>query len=389
MPASRPAVVGLSALLAVGAAASGASAQQAPAEITVSAAAAAGSRQFFVEDLSGATLSALDLGTTGKGQLFQVRVVDDGFLSPSAPFTASAEMTKLYKKDAAGNPDYATSVDSSKLSVSFVGAPDLAGVAFGAIPTITITGTLATCSDLPALLPTGSPLLAPEGPLTIVDPLLSPLDQLLDTLGLSDAAKPLCTALGGTSTTPLPVAQLDAVLVELQERLLEGVLGTPATLPVSLGSPEAGNFDTPSYLGKGAADPGRTATPARKRVLLRGTPNAGLDLQGLLSSVIDGQPLLAAVPGGQALTTVDAVVAALQGSANGTLGTVGAALAGLGAADQTGVLRKVGGLTATLSGQTLKSVTGTYRSFPKLQADLAGAAVGDYTGTMTVTFVQE
>lgn len=388
MPASRPAVLGLSALLAVGAAAGGASAQ-APQEVTVSAAAQAGSRQFFVEDLSGVTLSALDLGTSGQGQLFQVRVVDDGFLSPSAPFTASAEMTKLYKVDGAGNPVYGTVVDSGKLSVSFVGAPDVAGVAFGAVPTITLTGALPTCSGLPALLPADSPLLSPEGPLAVVNPLLSPLEQLLDSLGLSDAAAPLCTALGATSTTPLPVAEVDAVLVELQEQLLEGVLGNAATLPVSFGSPEAGNFDTPSYLGKGAADPGRSAAPARKRVLLRGTPNAAFGLGGLVSAAIDGQPLFPAVPGGAALTTVDAVVAALQSSGTGAVATVGSALAGLRAADQTGVLGEVNGLVATLTDSTLKSVSGTYRSFPKLQADLTGAAVGDYTGTMTVTFVQE
>jgi hypothetical protein len=159
MSLPRHLVLGVTAAVAVGAAAGGAAAQEVQ-DVDVSATAEAGSRQFFVEDLSGVDLQTLDLGTSGQGQLFQVRVKDSGFLSPSAPFTASAEMTKLYKKNSDGTLTYTTNVDSSKIEIGYLGAPDVAGVAFGAVPTVQLTGALPTCDQLGTLLPLDSPLRA-------------------------------------------------------------------------------------------------------------------------------------------------------------------------------------------------------------------------------------
>jgi hypothetical protein len=388
MSLPRHLVLGVTAAVAVGAAAGGAAAQEVQ-DVDVSATAEAGSRQFFVEDLSGVDLQTLDLGTSGQGQLFQVRVKDSGFLSPSAPFTASAEMTKLYRKNSDGTLTYTTNVDSSKIEIGYLGVPDVAGVAFGAVPTVQLAGALPTCDQLGTLLPLDSPLRGG----TLLGSLTDPLNVLLSSMGLDEDAKPLCSALGGTSTTPLPVEQADAVLVQLQEELLQPALDAVSSLPVDVGeSTEAGAFLEPSYLGTGTDDPGKTTTPATKRKTLGGKPNSAFDLIGHVSAVIDGQALFPAVEGGEGLTTVSSVVASLQASTDATVVAVGTALAGLSAADQTGVLSGLTNSTgpvATLVDAVLKRVSGTYRSFPQLKADLTGAAVGDYSGTLTVTFVQE
>lgn len=383
MHAHRRLTVGLTALLAVGAAAGGAAAQQ--SEVTVSADSQPGSRQFFVEDLTGTTLTALDLGTTGSGQPFQVRVADNGFLSPSAPFTASAEMTHLYRKGADGTLDYGTRVGSDKVGVSYIGAPDVAGVSVGAIPTLGLTGALPTCDQLGVLLPAASPLRGGS----LFGSLLDPLNILLASLGLGESAKPLCTALGGTSTTPLPVDQADAVLVQLQEQLLQPALDLVGGLPLDVtGSTETGTFDAPSFLGAGAGDPAASTAAATKRKALGGNPNALFDLDGLLGPILDGQPLF----GADGLTEVTTVVGALQNSPDTGVAALGTALAGLSAADQTGVLSGLTNATgpvATLLDAALSQISGTYRSFPRLDADLSNAPAGDYTGTMTVTFVQQ
>lgn len=379
----RPLAIGVTAALALGGVATAAAADV--TTIGVTASAGSGSRQFYVENLAGQPLTALDLGTSGQGSLFQTRVRDTNFGSPNAGFTASAEMTNLYRKTS-GTIDYATKVDSAKLSVSYAAVPtDVAGVSLAALPKVTIAGLLPTCSALPTLLPAGSPLLGTGGL----------LGGALATLGLSDAAAPLCTALGGAATgaTAVPVEAADGVLVGLSEKIVDN----PLVKPVSLtGATEAGNFDTPSYLGDGAGDPGKPATPpaARARKLLAGSANAGLNLNALVSPLIDNKPLFDTVPGaGDGLTSVSTVVAALQGSVDPAVASVGNALAGLSSADQTGVLGGLapvaGAPVASLTSTLLSKISGTYRSFPRLTADLAGAATGTYTGTLTITFVQQ
>ena len=378
MPASRPLTVGLTALLALGAAATGAAAQVSP--IGVSAAANAGSRQFFVEDLTGTTLTALDLGSSGQGQLFQTRVKDTDYKATGSKFTASAEMTNLYKKNGTVI-DTTTKVASEKLSVSYAAVPtDVAGVSLAALPKVSVAGLLPKCSSLLTLLPAGSPLLGVGGLVA----------------GLSVPAAPLCTALGGALGTAGPTIEtVDNVLVPLSEKIVEPVLTAAATLPLGVtGSTESGAFTNPSYLGDGAGDSAKAgAAPATPRKLLAGTPNSTLNLNALVSSVVDGKPLFPAIPGGTgALSTTSAVVSALQGSPDTAVAAVGNALAGLSAADQTGVLSGLtsavaGTPVATLASTVLDRISGTYRSFPRLTADLVGAASGTYTGTMTITFV--
>lgn len=391
MSLSRPAVAGATALVALAAATGAASAQEAT-PVTVSAVSEAGARQFFVEDLTGQALSGLSLGTSGEGQLFQVRVKDTGFLSPSAPFTASAEMTHLYRQGESG-PSYSDPVRSSKLKVSYVGAPDVTGVSFGAVPTLRLTGTLPSCGQLPGLLPVGSALLDPNGDSGLIDAALDPLGALVDSLGLTEAAEPLCAALGGDTTTRKAVDTADAVLVTLQEQVLQAAAGATTGLPLDTVSEsnQGGTFDDPSWLGDAASkDPARTTTPSTRRVMLRGKPASSTDL-GLLAQVsplLDGKPLF----GDGGVTDVGTVVGALKASVDPAVASVGTALSGLAAADQTGVLGTVpdvSGLVATLLEPVLKKISGTYRSFPRLQADLTGATAGQYTGRLTVTFLQE
>ena len=384
MSVNRPVAVGVLSLLALGAASTGALAQT--TTIGVTASVATGSRQFFVENLSGTALTALDLGSSGQGQLFQTRVADSDFAMPQAGFTASAEMTHLYKTGT--SVDYGTKVDSSKIAISYAQVPtDIAGVSLAALPQVRLTGLLPTCSELSTLLPSGSALRGTS------------LDSALALLGLSNAAAPLCTALGGAlGVTPVSVDAVDSVLVTLNEKVITPALNVAAGLPVSLtGATEAGTFDTPSYLGTGAGDPGKpsTAVAARTRKVLAGSPNGGLNLNGLVSGAIDGLPLFPAVPGATgALSTVSTVVSSLQGSSDTAVAAVANTLAGLSATDQTGILSGLKPLTAgspiaALINTVLKKVSGTYRSFPRLTADLTGAPTGSYTGTMTITFVQQ
>lgn len=376
----RPVVIGVTALLALGAAATGAQAQT--STIGVSALATSGSRQFFVEDLSGTTLTALDLGSSGQGQLFQTRVKDTDFKLTQAAFTASAEMTNLYKKTGQ-TIDYSTKVPSSKISVAYAAQPtDLSSVSLAALPKVTVAGVLPTCSNLSTLLPQDSPLRGVGGLLG----------------GLTSAANPLCTALGGVLDPTGPAIEaVDGVVVPLAEQIVEPVLTAVNTLPLAVGgSTEPGAFTNPSYLGDGDGDSAKTgAAAATPRKLLAGTPNSALNVSALISSAIDGKPLFPAAVGGTgALTTVAAVVSSMQGSADAEVARVGNALAGLTAADQTGILS---GLTsavngtpiATLTSAVLDRISGTYRSFPRLTADLSGAPSGTYTGTMTITFVQQ
>ena len=389
MTVTRPLTIGVTALLSLGAVTSGAVAQETKS-VDVSAAADAGSRQFFVEDLTGTALTALDLGTSGQGQLFQTRVKDSNYTATTAPFTASAEMTKLYKLSGTTIDYTATPVASEKLSVVFPTTPtDVSGVSLGAIPKVGVKALLPLCSELATLLPADSPLLATVGTISTT----------LGSLGLSAEAEPLCTALGGaTSTTPVSVDAVDNVVVTVDEKLVKPATTADHPLAVA-GSTEAGNFDRPSYLGDGANDPAKPTTidstnAARTRKLLGGTPNSALNLDALVSPLIDGQPLFAPLSGGTGLVPVSTVVAAMQSSADAAVAGAGNALAGLRTADQTGVLSGMdpltaGGVVASLVDSVLNKISGQYRSFPRLVADLTGAAKGNYTGTMTVTFVQQ
>ena len=142
-----PAAVAATALLLVTAAASGAAAADGATQVQVSANNNPGSRQFFVEDLTGKPLTRLDLGTGAQGLPFQTRVKDTDYTSNNGGFVAGAEMTNLYRKGA--TIEYGTKVDSRKLSISYAGIPsDVSGLALGALPKIAISGVLPLCKDL-------------------------------------------------------------------------------------------------------------------------------------------------------------------------------------------------------------------------------------------------
>ncbi|HVM28660.1 MAG TPA: hypothetical protein VM433_13445 [Mycobacteriales bacterium] len=389
MSHNRRLLVGTAAAGAVLIAATGAAAQDS-SSIDVSARSELGSRQFYVEDLAGATLTGLDLGSGTSGAPFQTRVQDSSWLSPEAGFSVSAEMTNLYRYTGSGSAkaiDHGVKVDSKKVSVGFVGVPtDVSGVSLGAVPRVQVAGAMPACGSLKTLLPADSPLLG-SGSL---------LGGTLALLGLSDAAAPLCTALGGaTATTGTLVEPVDAVVVPLQEQLLNADRLGAAALPVSLGVGNGGAFDKPSFKGDGAGDgakPSGEYVPT-SHTLISGSKNSALDVKSLVSSLLDTMPLFPAVPGGTgALTTTSSVVDAMLTSPDPAVVAVGKALAGLSAKDQTAVLSgMVPGATpvASLLDASLQRISGNYRSFPRLQADLTGAPAGTYTGTMTVTFVQK
>ena len=343
---------------------------------------------------------------------------DTDYTSNNGGFVASAEMTNLYRKGA--TIEYGTKVDSRKLSISYAGIPsDVSGLALGALPKIAISGVLPLCKDLAGLLPAGSALLAPSPARTarraapsapaVTGP--SAGRCAVGTVGTVtarsprpwpprpvDAAAPLCTALGGvTGTRPVSIETVNKALVTLDEKVLKPALGAVDQQALtSSAAPSPASFDAPSFLGDGAGDPGRTATARPPRSACspaRRTPR--LNLPGLLGPILDNKALFPAVPGGAgAVTQVSNVVASLQAAGDTAVAAVGTQLAGLSAADQTGVLSGLKTLVAgtpiaTLIDPVLTRISGQYRSFPQLKADLADAAAGTYAGTMTVTFVQK
>ena len=333
--------------------------------VSVSLASAPGTRQFYVEDLTGAELTALDLGTGGN-QPFRVRVKDTAFASPTAGYQVSATMTNLYRQSGAGY-DYGVRIPSSAVSLDFPSSALQAnGVSLAMLPTLDLSGTVPSCSSLVAANPTALAGL-------LLDPLAAPLCALLGSSG--KAVSGISVPAAATTITPL-LAQL-------------------TDLPVQLGGTDSGPFTNADYAnGVGAGDTaGATGAPAATaRRVMQGTPGLSAALLAQITSAIEaalaGLPLTSGT-GASAKASLSGVLGALQSSTNTTTASLGSTLGALGSATQQAAI--VNALTAALrtpSIADIQSLTGSYYAFPVLRAAPAAPAAGAYRGTLTVTFVQ-
>jgi hypothetical protein len=350
------------------------------ASVDVTVVGLGGTRQFSVEDLSGATLTALDLGT-GQAKPFRTHVTDAGFLPASAvtdDYSVTATLSNLYLKTGPSAYNYAVKIPSSALAIDF-GATPLAGsgITLQDLPKLTLAGTLSNCLGLSNTLKTALGL----GTSGLLNGL--PLDPS------NTALAALCTTL---LTTQSVTATVDGVVQNLAPSITSVL-----DLPSQLGGATGGTFTNPSFAAGtvGAGDTaGATGAPTATAVsLMTGTHNlsAGLvsALTTALTDALAGLPIVstAVTP---TKTTIDAVVAGL-GTASGTLANqLSAVLSTLSTADKATVINGLG-LTATPLAPVLADIagiTGSYYAFPILTASPSNPVAGTYGGTMTVTFVQ-
>lgn len=350
------------------------------ASVDVTVVGLGGTRQFSVEDLSGATLTELDLGT-GQAKPFRTRVTDTGFLPASAAsddYTVTATLSNLYLKTGSSSYNYAVKIPSSALAIDF-GSTPLAGsgISLQDLPKLSLTGTLSSC-------------------LALSDPLKAALG--LGTSGLLDGLPldPSNTALATLCTTLLSTQSLTATVDGVVQDLTPTITDV-LDLPSQLGGAVGGPFTNASYAAGtvGAGDTsGASGAPSPTAVsLMSGTHNLSAGLITALTSVLNdalaGLPLVstAATP---TKSTLDAVVAGLSTTGNTLASQLSAVLATLSAADKATVLNGLG-LTATPLAPVLADIagiTGSYSAFPILTASPDNPVAGTYGGTMTVTFVQ-
>lgn len=337
-----------------------------------------GTRQFTVENLAGAQLTALNLGSGG-AQPFRTHVQDAGFLPTSlltGSYTVNAAINNLYLKDGSAY-NYAVKIPSKDLSIGFGGSPLAgSGISLQDLPKLSLTATLASCGSLSSGLKTALGLQTISGITTAID--------LTNT-----ALTTLCTTLATPGVHDL-AATVDGVVQNLVPALT-----AVADLPSALSGATGGTFTNPSFASGtvGAADPSASGTPATVVSLMTGTHNlsAGLiaALKAALTNALTGLPLVAAgvTP---AATTLEAAVAALNTAADTLSNQLGAVLSTLSDANKISVLNGLGlGLTAldpVLA--NIKGITGSYFAFPVLKATPTTPVPGTYNGTMTVTFVQ-
>ncbi|HUR15235.1 MAG TPA: hypothetical protein VM097_12170 [Mycobacteriales bacterium] len=350
------------------------------ASVDVTVVGLGGTRQFNVEDLSGATLTALDLGT-GQAKPFRTHVTDAGFLPVSAvtdDYSVTATLSNLYLKTGASTYNYAVKIPSSALGIDF-GATPLAGtgISLQDLPQLSLTGTMSNCLGLTGPLKTALGL----GTSGLLNGLpLDPSNTALSTL---------CTTL---LTTQSVTATVDGVVQNLVP-----TLSSVLDLPSQLGGATGGTFTNASYSAGtvGAGDTaGAAGAPTATAVsLMTGTHNlsSGLitALSSALTSALSGLPIVstAVTP---TKTTIDSVVAGLGTAANGLSNQLSAVLATLSETNQATVINGLG-LSATPLAPVLadiKGITGSYYAFPILTAAPNNPVAGTYGGTMTVTFVQ-
>lgn len=340
------------------------------AGVPVSVVGLGGTRQFTVEDVKGADLTSLDLGTGG-AQPFRTHVTDAAFTATGQSYSVSATMTNLYLRQGASH-DYAVKVPSSDVAIGFGGNPlSGLGISLDDLPTLTIGGALASCASLAPNLQSALGLSVLGLPL---DPSNINLTTLCEQLGVAGA--PVSATVDGVLQTVTPT--------------LSSLLDLPTPLSGAIG----GTFANPSFAAGtvGAADPAADATPATSVPLMTGgamnlTANLISALSSALTSALAGLPLVNATDTGTR-TTVAALVAGLSGSADLVTSTLGAVLSTLPVADQVSVLTSLtSSLVAPVTGDIV-SLNGDYYAFPILRATPSTPVAGTYDGTLTVTFVQ-
>lgn len=350
------------------------------ADVDVTILGLGGTRQFSVEDLSGATLTELDLGT-GQAKPFRTHVTDAGFLPASAitdDYTVTATLSNLYLKTGPTTYNYAVKIPSSALAIDFGSTPlSGSGITLQDLPKLSLTGTLSNCVGMST---------------TLKNALGLGTSGLLDGLPLD----PSNTALSTLCTTLLTTQSLTATVDGVAQDLTPSISDV-TNLPSQLGGATGGPFTNASYAAGtvGAGDTsGASGAPAATAVsLMSGTHNLSAGLITALSSTLNtalaGLPIVstAVTP---TKSTIDAVVAGLNTTGNTLANQLSAVLATLSSADKATVINGLG-LTATPVAPVLADIagiTGSYYAFPILTASPGNPVAGTYGGTMTVTFVQ-
>lgn len=338
-----------------------------------------GTRQFAVEDVTGAPLTALNLGTGG-AQPFRTHVTDSSFV-PAAlggNYDVSASLSNLYLKTGSGSSasdyNFNVKVPSSDVAIGFGSNPlAISGLSLADLPKLSISGSLASCLNLDNTL---------KGILG-----LSPAGAVLNG---NTALSTLCTTLGVLGS---PVA----ATVDGQLQTLTPSLTDLTAFPTALSGATGGTFTNPSYAaGVGALDTAGAAAATSQATsvpLMKGTTAATLapslvsDLLGKLTAL--SSPLTTATGSG-ALAQTSAVVAALQASTTPVVSQLGAVLVGLSAAQQSSALNDIFTTLTPLAPvlADLQGVTGSSFAFPVLRATPKTPVPGTYAGTLTVTFVQ-
>jgi hypothetical protein len=341
------------------------------AGVPVSVVGLGGTRQFTVEDVTGADLTSLDLGTGG-AKPFRTHVADEGFTATGQSFSVSSTMTNLYLAQGAGH-SFAVKVPSSDVSIGFGSSP-LAGSGISVVdlPKLSVTGTLgSSCLNLSGTLKTALGINSVTG---------LPIDA--SNLLLSQ----LCTVLLTDQTVATTV---DGVL-----QTVTPVVSSLTDLPTPLSGATGGTFTNPSFASGtiGASDPAATGTTPTSVPLMSGGAlnlTAGLTtaLTSALNTALTGLPLVNATDSGTR-TTLAAAIAAMSASADALTSKLGSVLNTLTAANQVSVLTSLANsLVQPVAGDVL-SLNGQYYAFPILQATPSTPVAGTYDGTLTVTFVQ-
>lgn len=338
-----------------------------------------GTRQFAVEDVSGAPLTAINLGTGG-AQPFRTHVTDSSFV-PAAlggNYDVTATLSNLYLKTGSGSTasdyDFNVKVPSSDVAIGFGSNPlGVSGLSLADLPRISVSGTLASCLNLDSTLKS-----------------ILGLDPLGAVIGTNTALSTLCTTLGVVGS---PVA----ATVDGQLQTLTTTLTDLTAFPTALSGATGGTFTNPSYAaGVGALDTAGAAAataPATSVPLMKGTTAATL-APALVTNLLNRLNALAlpltTATGSGALTQTSTVVAALQASTTPVLSQLGAVLSGLTAANQSAALNDIFSTVAPLAPvlADLQGVTGSSFAFPVLRATPKTPVPGTYGGTLTVTFVQ-
>jgi hypothetical protein len=357
----------------------------ADATVPVTVVGLGGTRQFAVEDVTGAALTAINLGTGGS-QPFRTHVTDSSFLPTASGgnYDVTATLSNLYLKTGAGTAstdyNYNVKVPASDVRIGFGSNPlAVSGLSLVDLPKLSLSGAMGTCLSLNATLKS-----------------ILGLDVLGAVIGSNSALSTLCGTLGLTGS-PL-AATVDGALQTVTSTLTD-----LTKLPTALSGATGGTFTKPSYAtGVGAFDtagaaaaaaagPAGTATSVP---LMKGVTGAALspslvtDLLTQLTSQLTG-PLTSATGVG-AQTQIASVLSQLTASATPVLSQLGAVLGGLTATNQSTVINSLF-TTATPVAPLLadvQGITGSSYAFPVLTATPTTPVPGTYGGTMTVTFVQ-
>lgn len=337
--------------------------------VAVSLSSLGGTRQFAVENVSGAPLTAISLGTGGM-QPFRTHVTDSNFANLTKGYSVAATMSNLYLKTTSGH-NYAVKVPSSDVSLAYGTAPLSAlGVSLPVLPKLSLSGTLASCANLPSSVQTTLGLSSAGVPIST--------DPLVNT-----ALTSLCTALG----TGVPVATtVDSFL-----QTVVPTLASVADLPTQLTGATPGAFSQADFGADtvGSGDPAKAGAPAATSLpIMNGTPGLSsallIQITSKLNAILSAVPLTA-LDETKAKTSIAAVISAL--SANTTTALVANALNTLTATQQIAVLNTLVASLLPPSLANIASVSGQYYAFPSLKATPTTPVAGTYDGTLTVTFV--